>query len=71
MKFSPCIGQCSETGSHCRGCGRSHEEIDETGQLVKGLVAHLQKMEYDDSEEFVNFIAQKTLRRFAEAKNAD
>ena len=29
MKFSPCNGKCTEDGTHCEGCGRSHEEIAE------------------------------------------
>ncbi|MDD1613160.1 MAG: DUF1289 domain-containing protein, partial [Methylococcaceae bacterium] len=28
MKFSPCIsGKCTYEGTHCGGCGRTHEEI--------------------------------------------
>ena len=31
MKFSPCIaGKCTDQGTHCEGCGRTHEEIAET-----------------------------------------
>jgi predicted Fe-S protein YdhL (DUF1289 family) len=32
MKFIPCKGSafCTETGTHCEGCGRSHSEIAET-----------------------------------------
>lgn len=39
MKFNPCRGGafCTDVGTHCEGCGRSHVEIAETKVLVKGL----------------------------------
>ena len=57
MKFNPCTGKCTEEGSHCEGCGRSHEEIAEMKTLVAGLVAFAQKMEYENIEEFVDGVA--------------
>lgn len=64
MKFNPCIsGQCTEDGSHCQGCGRSHAEIAETKQLVNNLVVFAQKMRYDNSEEFANFIGKSLLKK--------
>ena len=29
MDFVACNGDCTEEGTHCEGCGRSHEEIAE------------------------------------------
>ena len=57
MKFSPCTGQCTDDGTHCEGCGRSHEEIEEMYQLVNGLVTFAQKMEYDNIEDFAAGVA--------------
>ena len=57
MKFNPCNGNCTEEGSHCEGCGRSHEEIAEMGELVGGLVNFARKMEYDNIEDFANGVA--------------
>ena len=52
MKFNPCIqGKCTEEGTHCEGCGRTHEEIAETKKLVKGLVSFSQKMGYENIED--------------------
>lgn len=66
MKFNPCIsGQCTEDGSHCQGCGRSHAEIAETKQLVNNLVVFAQKMQYDNSEEFVNFIGKSLFKKLS------
>lgn len=64
MKFIPCIsGQCTEDGSHCEGCGRSHVEIAETKSLVKGLVDFAQKQEYDNIEEFAGFISKNLIKK--------
>ena len=64
MKFNPCIsGKCTEDGSHCEGCGRSHEEIAETKQLVKALVDFAQKMDYENVEDFFGFIGQSLLKK--------
>ncbi len=64
MQFHPCIpGLCTEDGSHCEGCGRSHEEIAETKQMVKALVSFAQKQEYENSEDFANFIGASVLKK--------
>jgi len=38
MKFSPCTGNCTEEGTNCEGCGRSHEEIAEMNMLIANLM---------------------------------
>ncbi len=40
MQFSPCKGGdfCPEQGTHCCGCGRSHEEIAQTRNFMASLV---------------------------------
>jgi len=64
MKFSPCVpNQCTEEGTHCEGCGRSHEEIAETKTLISNLVDFSKKLDYDNPEEFVNFVSSKTLKK--------
>jgi len=57
MKFSPCSGKCSDQGTHCEGCGRSHEDIAEMREKVGELVAYAQKMEYENVEEFADAVA--------------
>jgi hypothetical protein len=64
MKFNPCIpGKCTEEGTHCEGCGRTHEEIAETKKLVKDLVSFSQKMGYENIEDFSIFIGQSLLKK--------
>jgi hypothetical protein len=57
MKFNPCTGECTDEGSHCEGCGRSHEEIAALKDEVKGLVAFAEKMNYENIEDFADAVA--------------
>ncbi|NOQ63074.1 MAG: DUF1289 domain-containing protein [Methyloprofundus sp.] len=65
MKFNPCKGSafCTEEGTHCQGCGRSHEEISETRSLVNSLVEFVQKQDYDNPEDFAQFISASLLKK--------
>ena len=64
MKFNPCItGKCTDQGTHCEGCGRSHEDIAETKKLVKALVDFAQRKGYENSEDFANFIGKSLLNK--------
>jgi len=57
MKFNPCTGKCTEEGTHCEGCGRSHKEIAEMRKPVEALVALAKKMKYVNHEDFANAVA--------------
>ena len=57
MKFTPCNGECTDEGSHCLGCGRSHEEIAEMRKPVGDLVALAEKMNYENIDDFANAVA--------------
>ncbi len=57
MKFSPCIGKCTEEGTNCEGCGRSHEEIAEMKTHIASLITFAKKMEYENTEEFADGVA--------------
>lgn len=65
MNFSPCKGgdNCTQGGTHCEGCGRSHEEIAETRQLMDALSQFAIKMDYENYEEFVQFVAEKVKKK--------
>ncbi|MDQ7090104.1 MAG: DUF1289 domain-containing protein [Methylococcales bacterium] len=52
MKFSPCIDECTHEGSHCKGCGRPHDEVAETKQMVMALVNYARTKAYQNPEEF-------------------
>ena len=61
MKFSPCRGgtNCTREGTHCQGCGRNHEEIAETRQLIDAVARYALKMGYENVQEFTQFVADK------------
>lgn len=68
MKFSPCVkGQCTEDGTHCQGCGRSHEEIAETKQVINTVVTFAQKQGYENIGEFSNFVGKTVLKKLQES----
>ena len=57
MKFRACTGECTETGTHCEGCGRSHKDIADMNELVASLVTFAEKMDYENIEEFAEGVA--------------
>ena len=57
MKFSPCIGKCTDEGTHCEGCGRSHEDIAEMNKLVYGLIAFAEEKGYENIDDFAEGVA--------------
>jgi hypothetical protein len=61
MKFSPCVGQCTDEGTHCTGCNRTHEEVAETRKLVMDLVSYAHKMNYENPADFAGFVANSML----------
>lgn len=69
MKFSPCASQCTNDGTFCQGCGRSHTEISESKALVDKVVAHLFAYGYDDPENFLKMLNKKSLARLAQLKD--
>ena len=58
MKFRPCNGNCTDTGTHCDGCGRTHEEISKVKKLIVELVDYAKEMEYENTEDYANFVAK-------------
>lgn len=65
MRYQPCVDKCSSEGTHCSGCGRSHQEIAETKQLVKSIVDFVQQQAYENPEEFLDKIRHSVLKRLS------
>ena len=57
MIFNPCTGNCTEEGSYCEGCERSHEEIAAMRKPVGDLVALADEMGYENIEVFADAVA--------------
>jgi hypothetical protein len=58
MKYRPCTGACTHTGTHCDGCGRSHEEVAQLNRMIKDLAAYAKKMDYENIEDYANSVAK-------------
>ncbi len=67
MKFNPCVDNCTYEGTHCEGCGRSHQEIAGTKALVMSIVNFAQDQEYENFEDFVNAIGQSAVKKLKKA----
>ncbi len=65
MKFNPCQGKenCTEGGTHCQGCGRSHEEIARTRELIGVIAGFAQEMKYESYQEFAAFVGDKVAKK--------
>ena len=70
MQFSPCQGKdnCTEGATHCEGCGRSHEEIARTRELIGALAAYALEMGYENYQEFAAFVGDKAAKKVAAAQ---
>lgn len=61
MPFKPCVNRnaCTEDGTHCRACGRSHEEIAQLRQLINDTYSLVSQWEYDNLDEFFAYLQKK------------
>lgn len=58
MKYRPCTGGCTDQGTHCDGCGRSHEDVAELNRMIKELAVYARRMEYENIEDYANSVAK-------------
>lgn len=63
MKFVPCQDRCTTDGTHCQGCGRSHDEIASTKHLIAGVIRYIQEQGYDNPDDFVSVLSKKVLKK--------
>ena len=71
MKFSPCRGGdfCTKEGTHCQGCGRSHDEVAATKALVAAVMNYALKMDYENIDEFTTFVAERAAKKVRAAQS--
>ena len=65
MRFNPCRGGdfCTQEGSHCEGCGRSHEEIAATRELIAAVGQFALDREFENVEDFAAYVADKAVKK--------
>ena len=66
-QFAPCTGKqaCTEDGTHCRGCGRSHDEIARTRAAIEALVNIARECGYDNVEAFAGYVARRINKKLS------
>ncbi len=71
MKFVSCTGRnaCTEDGTHCRACGRPHEEVNRLRQLTNDVAAFAVEMDYDNMDDFLTYLSAKVAKKIARARN--
>ena len=70
-RFKSCVsrGACTEDGDRCRACGRPHEEVNAVRSLTNQVTAFIQQMEYENSEEFLEYLKNKVSTKLKMAKS--
>lgn len=70
LHFKPCVSRnaCSEDGTHCRACGRSHGEVAKTRTLVNQLTEFLLETGYDNQDDFFDYLNKKVGKKIRHAK---
>ena len=65
MQFKPCVSRnaCTDDGTHCRACGRSHEEIMRTRTLINAVSAFTAEMKYENVQEFLTYFSKKVQKK--------
>lgn len=63
--FKPCQGKtaCREDDQQCRTCGRSLEEIYATRALIEELARFTQKMQYQNSDVFFDYVMTRAAKK--------
>ncbi|MGD8999686.1 MAG: hypothetical protein PVF75_04665 [Granulosicoccaceae bacterium] len=64
-KFTQCINRnaCNEDGTHCRACGRSHEEIQATRELTSQVAEFVKRMAYENPQDFLAYLQRKVEKK--------
>jgi len=61
MIFNPCNGKCTHEGTHCDGCGRSHDDIAKLNALLAGVVGYAADKKYENIEDFATAVGRSVL----------
>lgn len=71
-QFKSCVsrGACTEDGDRCRACGRPHEEVNAVRSLTNQVTAFIQEMDYENSDEFLEYLKSKVAKKLRMAKSA-
>lgn len=70
MRFRACLGReaCHEDDVGCRTCGRSREEIAGLRALTTNVALFAERMDYDNYEDFLEYVVRKTAAKIRGAR---
>lgn len=71
--FKPCQGKhaCRDDGQRCLTCGRSLDEIGRLRDLIQGLVLLANEYEYENSEEYSQYVTRKLSKSINYTRHSD
>ena len=69
-RFTPCKDRsaCTEDGTHCKACGRTHTEIARTRAITADVAQFLARMDYENPEDFMAYLTRKVLKKAKKLK---
>jgi predicted Fe-S protein YdhL (DUF1289 family) len=70
MKFTPCAGLCNSAGTHCEGCGRSHDEIRQTLALTTQVAEFMVQWDYENPDDFLDTLTKKASKKLSRLQSA-
>ena len=72
QSFKPCVGKtvCRDSGDVCLTCGRSLAEIARTRELIDQLTEFVMAADYDNVQEFADYVAHKLVKKVAYRREA-
>ena len=67
VEFVACAGKaaCTQDGSHCRGCGRSNDEIVRTRDAINALTELALEQGYANVDAFARYVAARIAKKAA------
>lgn len=63
--FKPCVGKsfCTEEGDRCLACGRSHDDIARTRELIEQIADFVISANYENVQDFLEYVARKSEKK--------
>jgi hypothetical protein len=69
MKYRPCNGGCTKTGTLCDGCDRPHEDVAKLNNMIRELAEYALEKDYENLDDFANSVATGIFYKLEALKN--
>lgn len=63
--FKPCVSRflCSDTGTHCKSCGRPVKHVQKTREIIDELAQLVVDADYANVEDFLKYVQSRTNKK--------